>query len=118
MPSKKKQRTDTKKDAKRIKIDTFTRGNREIVLDGNIIILDFGVAIIFSPTVISSTLFSLEKVDNKQFVVAFYIYYSCRRHLLFRERNAYFSIFFFSKKTINTYLKLEIRVACRESLAF
>ena len=28
-PSKKKQRTDTKKDAKRIKSDTFTRGNRE-----------------------------------------------------------------------------------------
>ena len=26
---KKKQRTDTKKDAKRIKIDHFTRGNRE-----------------------------------------------------------------------------------------
>jgi len=25
---------------------------------------------------------------------------------------------FFSKKTINTYLKLEIRVACREFLAF
>ena len=28
-PSKKKQRTDTKKDAKRIKGDNFTRGNRE-----------------------------------------------------------------------------------------
>jgi hypothetical protein len=28
------------------------------------------------------------------------------------------SVFFFSKKTINTYLKLEIRVACREFLAF
>ena len=28
-PSKKKQRTDTKKDAKRIKSDNFTRGNRE-----------------------------------------------------------------------------------------
>jgi hypothetical protein len=28
-PSKKKQRTDTKKDAKRIKIDNFTRSNRE-----------------------------------------------------------------------------------------
>ena len=27
--SKKKQRTDTKKDAKRIKSDNFTRGNRE-----------------------------------------------------------------------------------------
>ena len=27
-PSKKKQRTDTKKDAKRIKSDNFTRGNR------------------------------------------------------------------------------------------
>ena len=25
---------------------------------------------------------------------------------------------FFSEKTINTYLKLEIRVACREFLAF
>ena len=28
-PSKKKQRIDTKKDAKRIKIDKFTRSNRE-----------------------------------------------------------------------------------------
>ena len=28
-PSKVKQRTDTKKDAKRIKIDNFTRSNRE-----------------------------------------------------------------------------------------
>ena len=28
-PSKKKQRTDTKKDAKRIKSDNFTWGNRE-----------------------------------------------------------------------------------------
>ena len=28
-PSKKKQRTDTKKDAKRIKSDNFTRSNRE-----------------------------------------------------------------------------------------
>ena len=28
-PSKKKQRTDTKKDEKRIKIDNFTRSNRE-----------------------------------------------------------------------------------------
>ena len=28
-PSKKKQRTDTKKDAKRIKSDNFTRVNRE-----------------------------------------------------------------------------------------
>ena len=28
-PSKKKQRTDTKKDAKRIKSDKFTRSNRE-----------------------------------------------------------------------------------------
>jgi hypothetical protein len=28
-PSKKKQRTDTKKDAKRIKNDNFTRSNRE-----------------------------------------------------------------------------------------
>ena len=28
-PSKKKQRTDTKKDAKRIKSDNFTRGYRE-----------------------------------------------------------------------------------------
>ena len=28
-PSKKKQRTDTKKDAKRIKNDNFTRKNRE-----------------------------------------------------------------------------------------
>ena len=26
--------------------------------------------------------------------------------------------FFFSKKTLNTYLKLEIRVVCREFLAF
>ena len=32
--------------------------------------------------------------------------------------NVYFSICFFSKKTINTYLKLEIRVACREFVAF
>ena len=30
----------------------------------------------------------------------------------------YFSICFFSKKTINSSLKLEIRVACREFLAF
>ena len=28
-PSKKKQKTDTKKDAKRIKIDNFTRCNKE-----------------------------------------------------------------------------------------
>jgi hypothetical protein len=28
-PSKKKQRTDTKKDAKRIKSDNFTKSNRE-----------------------------------------------------------------------------------------
>ena len=28
-PSKKKQRTDTKKDAKRIKSDKFTRSNKE-----------------------------------------------------------------------------------------
>ena len=28
-PSKKKQRTETKKDAKRIKSDNFTRSNRE-----------------------------------------------------------------------------------------
>ena len=28
-PSKKKQRTDTKKDAKRIRSDNFTRSNRE-----------------------------------------------------------------------------------------
>ena len=28
-PSKKKQRTDTKKDAKRIKSDNFTRSNKE-----------------------------------------------------------------------------------------
>ena len=28
-PSKEKQRTDTKKDAMRIKSDNFTRGNRE-----------------------------------------------------------------------------------------
>ena len=28
--SKKNQRTDTKKDAKRIKSDNFTRGNREL----------------------------------------------------------------------------------------
>ena len=28
-PSKKKQRTETKKDAKRMKIDHFTRSNRE-----------------------------------------------------------------------------------------
>ena len=27
-------------------------------------------------------------------------------------------IFFFSQKTINTYLKLEIRFVCREFLAF
>ena len=33
-------------------------------------------------------------------------------------QNVYFSICFFSKKTINTYLKLKIRVACREFLAF
>ena len=32
--------------------------------------------------------------------------------------NVYFSVCFVSKKTINTYLKLEIRVACREFLAF
>ena len=33
--------------------------------------------------------------------------------------NVYFSIcLFLSKKTINMYLKLEIRVACREFLAF
>ena len=35
-----------------------------------------------------------------------------------RMINVYFSICFVSKKTINTYLKLEIRVACREFLAF
>ena len=32
-PSKKKQRTDTKKDAKRIKSDNFTRSNRENLND-------------------------------------------------------------------------------------
>ena len=32
--------------------------------------------------------------------------------------NVYFSICFFSKKTINTYLKIEICVAFREFLAF
>ena len=32
--------------------------------------------------------------------------------------NVYFSICFFSKKMIITYLKLEIRVVCREFLAF
>ena len=32
--------------------------------------------------------------------------------------NVYFSILFISKKTINTYLKLENRVVCREFLAF
>ena len=32
--------------------------------------------------------------------------------------NVYFSICFFSKQMINTYLMLEIRVACREFLAF
>ena len=47
-PSKKKQRTDTKKDAKRIKSDNLTRSNREesnipiARLDGNIIISYFG----------------------------------------------------------------------------
>ena len=37
---------------------------------------------------------------------------------LYSTCNVYFSICFVSKKTINTYLKLEIRVACREFLAF
>jgi hypothetical protein len=32
--------------------------------------------------------------------------------------NVYFSLCFFSKQTINTYLKLEIRVAYREFLDF
>ena len=53
-PSKKKQRTDTKKYAKRIKSDNFTRSNREKsiiaiailerkkLLDGTIIISYFG----------------------------------------------------------------------------
>ena len=51
-PSKKKQRTDTKKDAKRIKSDNFTRSNREKNewLDGNFISY-FGGSNIFSPTV-------------------------------------------------------------------
>ena len=46
-PSQKKQRTDTKKDAKGIKSENFTRGNREksniaiAILDGIIIILYF-----------------------------------------------------------------------------
>ena len=39
-PLKKKQRTDTKKDAKRIKSDNFTRGNRE---KSNIAITIFGI---------------------------------------------------------------------------
>jgi hypothetical protein len=38
--------------------------------------------------------------------------------LLKKSINVYFSICFVSKKKINTYLKLEIRVACREFLAF
>ena len=38
---KKKQKTDTKKDAKRIKSDNFTRGNRIELFDGTIIILYF-----------------------------------------------------------------------------
>ena len=58
-----KQRTDTKKDAKRIKSDNFTRSNWEKSLillsqyrknewlDGKIIISYFGGVIIFSPTV-------------------------------------------------------------------
>ena len=42
-PSKKKQRTDTKKDAKSIKNDNFTRSNRENEwLNGTIIISYFG----------------------------------------------------------------------------
>ena len=52
-PSKKKQKTDTKRDTKRIKSDNFTRSNREKsniaiailqkeLLDGTIIILYFG----------------------------------------------------------------------------
>ena len=59
-PSKKKQRTDTKKDAKRIKSDNFTRSNRE-KSDIAIAILEkliigwhhnyFVEAIIFSPTI-------------------------------------------------------------------
>ena len=36
---------------------------------------------------------------------------------IYRAINVYFSICF-SKKMINTYLKLEIRVVCREFLAF
>ena len=47
-PSKKKQRTDTKNDAKRTMSDNFTRNNREksniaiAILDSNIIISYFG----------------------------------------------------------------------------
>ena len=39
---------------------------------------------------------------------------------LFRNsiKNVYFSLCFFSIKTINTYLNLEIRVASREFLSF
>ena len=64
-PSKKKQRTDTKKDAKRIKSDNLTRGNREksniAIAIGNLndwmasqLFRILVVAIIFSTTVLST----------------------------------------------------------------
>ena len=43
------------------------------------------------------------------------VYFTCT-YLKLEALNTY--LFFFSKKTINTYLKLEIRVECREFLAF
>ena len=70
-PSKKKQRTDTKKAAKRIKSDNFTRSNREksniaiaileMLMIGTIIISYLVVAIIFSPTVIRYMYISLNQ---------------------------------------------------------
>ena len=60
-PLKKKQRTDNKNDAKRIKSDNFTTSNREKIEKMNdwialYLICILVVAIIFSPTVIPNFL--------------------------------------------------------------
>jgi len=48
----------------------------------------------------------------------FEIFFTILTPLNFLLFNVYFIICFFWKQTTNTYLKLEIRVVCREFLAF
>ena len=70
--NKKKQRTDTKKDAKRIKSDNFTRGNREKLNDWMIGLhhnyFVFGGSNNISPTVYQSSLVSILHTTNTGFI--------------------------------------------------